>query len=62
MNNEKKRNLQPYYVYKLVMLLMSPSQSNVFTQSTARSIHAQSNLAIREIKLLFNPLACTTEF
>ena len=32
---------------------MSTSQSNVFTQSTYRSIHAQSNLAIREIKLLY---------
>ena len=62
MNNEKKGNLQQYCVYKLVMLLMSPSQSNVFTQSTTRSIHARGILAIREIKLLFNPLAYTTEY
>ena len=32
---------------------MPASQSKVFTQSTYKSIHAQSNLAIREIKLLY---------
>ena len=40
-------------LYVLNVLVMPVSQSKVFTQSTYKSIHAQSNLAIREIKLLY---------